>query len=99
MNRLKKKQFKYMVPLQVEMKIIHLHLLIIKRLVANMQKSILKTVIYLNHHIDNFYLKDLGSKGGTFIKVRNNFMVEPDMSIYVGNKFAFKVVEMTQQVF
>lgn len=26
-------------------------------------------------------------------------MVEPDMSIYVGNKFAFKVVEMTQQVF
>ncbi|KAM3141183.1 hypothetical protein pb186bvf_006788 [Paramecium bursaria] len=46
---------------------------------------------------NNFYLKDLGSKGGTFIKVRNNFMVEPDMSIYVGNKFAFKVVEMTQQ--
>ena len=80
------------------MKIIHLHLQIIKKLVVNMLKYILKTVItFINFFflLDNFYLKDLGSKGGTFIKVRNNFMVETDMSIYVGNKFAFKVVEMT----
>lgn len=44
--------------------------------------------------VEYFYLTDIGSKGGTFIKIKNNFVLEKGMSIYVGNKFAFKVIEI-----
>lgn len=41
-----------------------------------------------------FYLTDVGSKGGTFVKINHNFVIEKDMSVYIGNRFAFKIIDI-----
>ncbi|CAD8155120.1 unnamed protein product [Paramecium octaurelia] len=44
-----------------------------------------------------FYLLDVGSKGGTFIKINHNFVIEKNMSFYIGNRFAFKILEINTE--
>ena len=47
--------------------------------------------------IEAFYLTDIGSKGGTFIKINHNFVIEKDMSFYIGNRFAFKIIDINTE--
>ena len=44
-----------------------------------------------------FYLIDVGSKGGTFVKINHNFVIERDMSVYIGNRFAFKIIDINTE--
>lgn len=56
----------------------------------------LSTMIVNHFKIIEFCLIDIGSKGGTFFKVKHNHILEKGMSIYIGNKFAFKLIDIIQ---
>jgi len=58
-----------------------------------MPKSSTMTVKSFKIKIE-FQLIDIGSKGGTFLKVKHNHVLEKGMSIYIGNKFAFKLIDI-----
>lgn len=44
-----------------------------------------------------FHLIDLGSKGGTFLKVTRHFVLQMGMTLYIGRKFAFKVCQLNEE--
>ncbi|CAD8062904.1 unnamed protein product [Paramecium sonneborni] len=67
---------------------------IIPKLVANIVKYFIKKVYKFKNRKEAFYLIDIGSKGGTFIKINNSFVIEKDMSFYIGNRFAFKIMDI-----